>query len=685
MQVVNLHLSITGMKYVNPVVNLGNLIGSIRKTDSMKLLLITVLVFYLFVSNLIGLNELSDLGESHSVAAAEDSNAGLVDPSEIEAFFDHVFEEEMEKMHIPGAVFSLVKNGKILIAKGYGLSSVEQEIPVDPYETTFFVASVSKLFTATAVMQLVEQGRLDLYTDVNDYLTVFKIDHNFPQPVTIADLLTHTGGFEERTLILAAFSESEMLSGEEYLTLGKQPRVLPPRKYISYSNYGYTLLGYIVEEVSGVPFEQYIDRYILKPLNMQSSSFSYPDSLMSRLACSYLYTGNSWKPLPVLYVNVGPAGALISTASDMANFMIMHLQNGVFGDATILQEETAIRMHGQLFTQHPELPGWCHGFYEGKINGRRLIQHAGDINNYSSLLALIPEENTGLFMSVNGGKGIVSKFHGIVLKRFMDHYYPSEKKEKYTDELFMMNDIRRFRGTYRLNRYSRLSFEKILGAVLESRIKINPDHSLTVYFSPVLNEPPSHWIRVDTLLFCNKTDGKYMAFYENTDGSITHVNFSVEVPANHEKIPWIHSGIFNLFLLAIILIFFISVIPGWQIVWLVRKIRKRRKERGMWEKRIRSTAILVSGLNLLFIIALVIALVTSVAQLTSDNPVVFVIVFMIPIIAAILTVVLITFLIHVWKHKLWKLNGRIYFTGVVIAATAYIWMLNYWNFLGFHF
>ncbi len=645
---------------------------------------IILFIFQLFISNVYGLNNRLDRSESRMILP-QDSLTGFSDPSEIETFFDNVFEEEMERRPIPGAVFSLVKDGKILIMKGYGLANVEQEIPVDPYETTFFVASVSKLFTVTAIMQLVEQGRLDLYTDVNNYLTVFKIDHNFPQPVTIANLLTHTGGFEERMLILASFSESDMLSGEEYLTMGKQPRVLPPGKYISYSNYGYTLLGYIVEEVTGVPFEKYIDQHILKPLNMQSSSFSYPDSLMSRLACSYIYAGNSWKPLPVLYVNVGPAGALISTASDITNFMIMHLQNGVFRDATILQEETVTQMHGQLFTQHPKLPGWCHGFYEGEINGRRVIQHEGDMNNYLSLLALIPEENIGLFISINGGKGIISKFREIVLNRFMDHYYPSEKKEKYTDELFMMNDINRFRGTYRLNRYSRLSFEKILGAVLESRIKVNPDHSLTVYFPSVLNEPPSHWIRVDTLLFRNKTDGTYMAFYENTDGSITYVNYGVEVPANHEKIPWIHSGIFNLFLIAIILIFFISVIPGWQIVWLVRKIRKRRKERGIWEKRIRSTAILVSGLNLLFIIVLMIALITAFGQLTSDNPVVFVIVFMIPLIAALLTIVLITFLIHVWKHKLWKLSGRIYFTGVVIAATAYIWVLNYWNFLGFHF
>jgi len=655
-----------------------------RKNFNYNQLVIIFLASHLFSLCTLGIHNLPDDNDS-GVMIPQDSFYGPSDPSEIETFFDMVFKEEMEKLNVPGATFSLVKDGEILFTKGYGLANVERGIHVDPYKTTFHVASVSKLFTATAVMQLAEQGKLDLYTDVNQYLTTFKVDDNFPGPVTIADLLTHTGGIEERSLILASFSESDMLSREKFLSMGKQPRIMPTGKYISYSNYGYTLLGYIVEEVSGIQFEQYIDQHILNPLNMQSSSFSYPDSLMSRLAGSYLFTGGSWKPLPVLYTNVGPAGALISTASDIANFMIMHLQNGMFNGTAILQKETAIQMHGQLFTQHPRLPGWCHGFYEGEINGRRLIQHAGDINNYSSLLALVPEENVGLFLEINGGKGIIFKFRDRVIKRFMDHYYPLETREHSTDELFRMDDIRRFQGIYRLNRYSRLSFEKILGALLESRIKVNPDHSLTLFLTPVLNEPPTHWNRVDTLLFQNKSNGEYMAFYEDQDGNITHVNFCVEVPSNHEKVPWYHSGIFNMFLMGIVLILFLTVTPGWQIVWLIRRIRKHKKERSILEKRIRLTAILVSGLNILFLVAFIVALITAVGQLTSDRPVVFMIIFMIPIITVLLTIIIVFFIIPVWGNKLWKLSGRLYFTGIVMAAAAFAWMLNYWNFLGFHF
>ncbi|KPK83507.1 MAG: hypothetical protein AMS27_12625 [Bacteroides sp. SM23_62_1] len=618
-------------------------------------------------------------------ALPQDTFIGPHNTSEIASFIDMVFKEEMERLHVPGATISLVRDGEILYLKGYGLANAEQGLPVDPSRTPFFVASVSKLFTATAVMQLVEQGKLDLSEDVNHYLTAFKIDDNFPQPVTIANLLTHTGGFEERSLILAAFSKSDMLSREEYLTLGKQPRVLPPGRYISYSNYGYTLLGYLVEEVSGTPFEQYVDEQILGPLDMQSSSFSYPDSLMSRLAISHLYAQDTWKPLPVLYANVGPAGALISTASDVANFMIMHLQNGVFRDKVLMQNETAIQMHHQLFTQHPRLPGWCYGFYEEEINGRRLIQHGGDINNYASLLVLIPEENVGLFMVINGGKGLVFKFRENVLKRFMDHYYPSRIFDQSDEEVFYMDDIKRFSGVYRLNRYSRLSFEKILGAVLESRIKVNPDRSLKLILPPVLDESPSTWIRIDTLLFQNKKDGRYMVFYEDTNGHITHVNFSVQVPINAVRISWIHSGIFNLCLLIVILIVFLSVIPGWQIVWVVRKIRKRSKERDRWEKRIRLLIILVSGLNILFLIAFIIALITSVEKLTSDYPVEFIFVFLIPIIGTIFTLILTGSLFPVWKNRLWTAGRRIYYTGILLFMITFLWILHNWNFLGFHF
>ena len=115
----------------------------------------------------------------------------------MEAFLDKLLGREMEKHHIAGAAVSVVKDGKLFFAKGYGYADLENGIPVDPEQTIFRIGSVAKLFTWTAVMQLVEQGKLDLDADINTYLD-FRIPDTYPQPITLKHLLTHTSGFEDR-------------------------------------------------------------------------------------------------------------------------------------------------------------------------------------------------------------------------------------------------------------------------------------------------------------------------------------------------------------------------------------------------------------------------------------------------------------------------------------------------------
>jgi len=364
--------------------------------------------------------------DPQSVETLPDPEDQLWDSAHLSAFFDQLFAAEMEEKHVPGATFCVVKDGKVVFKKGYGYANMDSKEAVDPDQTIFFAGSVSKLFTSTAIMQLYEQGKLDFNTDVNEYLTDLIIDNNFPEPVTVSHLLTHTGGFEERSLNLVTFDSSYKLSIYEYLSSGMQPRVLPPGKYLSYSNYGMTLAGFIVQEVSGTSFSEYITRNILQPLEMRSSSFAYPGDLMARLATAYNYRNDVYLPLPVPYLFCSPAGALLTTANDMANFMIAHLQDGTFKDTSILMAETAVQMHSQLFTQHPELEGMCYGFYENFKNDLRIIQHAGDINGFGSLMVIIPEKNTGFFVSINGGKSMGRNFRGKLEQGFLDHFYPAE-------------------------------------------------------------------------------------------------------------------------------------------------------------------------------------------------------------------------------------------------------------------
>ena len=641
---------------------------------------------------LLGINSysiqvLKETNDTLNTTEHTDNEDLLWDSASIAGFFDQFFMEEMEKRHVPGAIFSLVKNGELIYLKGYGYSNMDTREPVDPFQTTFFAGSVSKLFTATAIMQLHERGEVDLNTDVQEYMDELIIDDNFRDPVTLGHLLSHTGGFEERTLNLATADSTYKVSIYEYLNSGLQPRVLPPGKYISYSNFGMTLAGYIVQEVSGMSFSDYIAGNILLPLEMANSSFDYPDDLMARLATAYNYTSGKFNPLPAPWLFCVPAGALITTASDMANFMIAHLQQGIFKDTSILRVETARQMHSRLFTHHPQLEGMCHGFYENFENNLRIIQHAGDINGFGSLLVLIPEKNVGFFVSISGGDAMGRKFRDNLEQNFIDHFYPSDPPViAPSPGSGREAGLSRFAGTYRMNRYSRLSFEKLTGLIFEASIKVNEDDTLSLLPPFIFRGEPAKWVRIGPLLFRNPENGKYMSFIENERGRITHMNTFLGIPGNFEKIPWYGSGKFNLPLLLIILLLHLSVVPGWQLVALVRRILRRKKRRTLIEKRCIQTGVIVVSLNLFFLIGQAICIAIAGNDIMGKGLPVYVKVFyVIPFLSALVTLLLIWFNLQVWRYKCWSLISRLYYTLVVCTTVLFIWFLSFWNMLGFNF
>lgn len=233
--------------------------------------------------------------------------------ADFETFLDALIPSQLRNRNIAGAVVSVVKDGQVLFQKGYGYADVEAKKPVLPDETLFRPGSISKLFTATAVMQLVEQGKLDLDHDVNDYLD-FAIPKTYSQPVTLRQLLTHTAGFEDTLKNLFVAHESDLKPLRTYLVNQMPARVFPPGKIPSYSNYGFTLAGYIVERVSGEKFERYIDNHILKPLRMTNSTFDQPLPPQSRPKCQKVILtprrsrviSNSFKPRPPAHSRLPP-------------------------------------------------------------------------------------------------------------------------------------------------------------------------------------------------------------------------------------------------------------------------------------------------------------------------------------------------------------------------------------------
>ncbi len=316
----------------------------------------------------------SGLGQSTSPICP---HPGPTDPQELETFLDAFFTSQMKELHIPGAVFILVKDGEVFFAKGYGHANLEKRTPVIPDKTIFRVGSVSKLFTATAVMQLYERKQLKLEDYVNKYLRLFQLEQNYPQPVTFANLLTPTAGFDEHFIGQHAGKISEVIPLEQYLATRMPPRTMPPGQVISYNDHGMSLAGYLVEEISGVPFAQYIDENIFQPLGMSRSSFQQPPPppLLLDIAVGYRYKAGTHRPYQYDYLNTTPIAGAISTATDIARFMIAHLQLGRYRNSRILDEATAREMHRQHFTHHPRLRGRAYGFSEWFENGQRAIFH----------------------------------------------------------------------------------------------------------------------------------------------------------------------------------------------------------------------------------------------------------------------------------------------------------------------
>src|SRR6266550_1093577 len=187
--------------------------------------------------------------------------------TDAEAWLDGFFPYALQRGDVAGAVVVVVTDGAVLLQKGYGYSDVGERKPVDPERTLFRPGSVSKLFTWTAVMQLVEQGKLDLDADINTYLD-FKIPPRQGAPVTLHNLMTHTAGFSETAKDLFVKDTSDLKPLRDYSIAHMPKRIFPPGVTPAYSNYATTLAGYIVQRTSGEPFSDYIDHHIFSPLGM---------------------------------------------------------------------------------------------------------------------------------------------------------------------------------------------------------------------------------------------------------------------------------------------------------------------------------------------------------------------------------------------------------------------------------
>jgi CubicO group peptidase (beta-lactamase class C family) len=618
----------------------------------------------------------SPLRSDNQVASQDGPVRGPSDPAEIGAFLDGLVSAFMLDHHVAGITVSVVRDGALLFSRGYGYAVVDSSKAVDPATTLFRIGSISKLFTWTAVMQQVEEGKLDLDTDVNEYLD-FQIPATFPEPITLRDIMTHTPGFEDRGFGL--FGETDLSRGE-WLRRNMPARVRPPGTYSSYSNYATSLAGYIVERVSGQPWEDYIEEHIIRPLGMVYATGRQPlsEDLAPYMSQGYVYQGGEYvaKPFEMIEANA-PAGAVSASADAMAKFMIAHLQYGTLGDQRILREETSQLMQTRQFGHDPRLNGFALGFYEQSSHGLRIIGHGGDTGWFHSNLSLIPADGVGVFMSTNTTGGGEISF-GPFLEELLDHYYPTPPPSYATPPENWAEEAAKYAGTYQFNRHSYTTFEKVVG-LAGGTVGIRPGAPGELVVSSPLGSFRA--LEVEPGLFSDPAGSTDLSFEESDDGTVTRLFLGLAPMMAGDKLSFWQQPTVHQLILGLCLILLVSPLLLMPIRYLMqRSVDGVEPLRGR-ERGLRWLAFALTLLIVAFLVGLG-AVAGSQTSIIEGHRGPLEAVLTLPVLMVLVVLAVVAGGIVAWRSKLWGRWGRVHFNLFALAAVVFLLELNYWNLLG---
>lgn len=597
----------------------------------------------------------------------------LQSDDDLGALVDGMVAHQLAEDRIPGAVVTVVSGGRTVLSEGYGVADVERGTPVDVNGTGFFPASVVKLFTATAASQLIVQGRIDPDADVNEYLSSFRIHDAFPgRPVTMNHLLTHTAGFDQD------FVGLNSATGDDVATLGGtladlQPaRVRPPGTSVAYDNYGFALAGHLVEEVSGVPFDQYVRQHILEPLRMTATTVQqpHPAGVDTTLATGYRPAGDGYTVARGQYGPWTPTGAgTVTTAADMTRFVTAQLD----GDPRLGEGVTEL-MQRRHFAQDARVPGMGYAFVEGRRGGERLLLKDGDLPGFHSNLALLPERGLGVFVAYNGDGADGAAFWDAkdLTVRIVDHFVPPERPATATTA---PSDPTIYTGTYRASTTSRHSLMKVAALTAPVTVETAADGGLVTHglaLDPAIDA--EHWVQQEPGLFASDDGQDRLALDRN--GML--VGPGPEATA-YERVAWyqdpaLHLGVLG-FGAAVLVIAFV----WFPVAALIRRGRRPRPARGL--RFARATG-WISG-------ALAIAFSGGFAFLTADgnrmmeagvigSPLLTVL----PFVASAMVLTCLGVLAATpvaWRHRWWSTPGLLGYTTLAVASLCFLSVVITYN------
>lgn len=443
-----------------------------------------------------------------TVAAWSQSTAS-VDPVALTAFVDSFMTARMTSDRIPGAGFVFVQNGRVVVTRGYGFANAAQRRPVVPESTIWRVGSISKVFTATAVMQLVDRGAVKLDAPIETYVRRVAVPRTYPDPVTVRQLLNHTAGFDEVSPGRQAPTRAGLLPLDQFLN-GRLVRIRPPGRTTAYSTYGITLGGEMIEEISGMTFENFLQRNIWEPLGMSRSGIDVPASFQGDVAMGYEIRGDSLVAQPWEWYHTAPASSINATIADMGRFLIAHLTPVGAAAARILSDSVLREMHRQQVAMHPSIPGYALGFNEDFMGGLRVLEHGGNMAGFSALMVLIPSESAGFF--------VVNHFEGSRLR---------DDLKWLLLERFVPSVMQRFNVPSTLPPVETVQPERFAGRYipLTSCFSCQPIRApgvmtVTANADGTLGAVGGRWIAVDSLRFVRENGGGHIVFRADSTGAI---------------------------------------------------------------------------------------------------------------------------------------------------------------------
>jgi len=621
--------------------------------------------------------------EAKPATATSQAAAHPLEKADLESFFDGLVPLQMERSDVAGATVLVMKDGKELLKKGYGYSNVTKKTPVDPDTSMFRLASISKLFTWVSVMQLAEQGKLDIDADVNKYLD-FQIAPAFHKPITLRNLMTHTGGFEEMVHDIIYVDPKKPTSLRDFMIANQPHRMYPPGEIPAYSNYGVGLAGYIVERVSAEPFEQYVSEHIFMPLGMKHSSFNEPMTTELSPFVSNGYRATTEKPAIGFEIfNPAPAGGISSAAGDMEKFALALLNGGELDGHRILKAETRDAMWTRQFGTSDSLPPQCMGFYQTWRNNLHFIGHDGDLIAFHSMFLLEPAQKLVIFVSYNSA-GSAGRNRAELLDGFADRYFPA-----YTPPAFQSipaaqrKDIA---GNFQSTRRAASTKVAIGNPAGQSVFSVDKDGVLTIDTAKDMRGHTRKWKPIGKDLWQAEDDQARLFAIRDSSGKIVRlaINFA---GVQLQRVPWYEHKSFVGISLAVSLLILLPVVAA-SLVRFFRRLFFRKRPQlkpqpgTLWVTAGPRLAAFTWIIVTIWLIVLAVHLQNEAVPVFPVIQRYFSLITWFSALAAFFSIFALVAGLRVWTRSEVRTISRVKFSLVAAACVFLTWYSIHWNLIG---